>query len=146
MSRITVKSAPAQQGKDLFFGEEKCNFCHRNAGASAEIASSKDPGEPVITGNANFNTGVEDIPDHPARVVGFLPRDGGFGQTANVDGKGGFGDGTFNTPPLVEAADTGPFFHNNARSTIEEAVAFFGTDAFNESDANCSRLSSRKDG
>ena len=38
------------------------------------------------------------------------------------DGFGIPGDGTFNTPPLVEAADTGPFFHNNSVSTIEGAV------------------------
>jgi hypothetical protein len=34
------------------------------------------------------------------------------------DGLGRPGDGTFNTPPLVEAADTGPFFHNNSIETI----------------------------
>jgi hypothetical protein len=45
------------------------------------------------------------------------------------------GDGTFNTPPVVEAADTPPFFHNNARATIEEAVAFYNSDAFNTSPA-----------
>ncbi len=53
-----------------------------------------------------------------------MPRDDGFGIP---------GDGTFNTPPLVEAADTGPFFHNNARATIEQAVAFYNSDAFNNS-------------
>jgi len=39
----------------------------------------------------------------------------------------------FNTQPLVEAADTPPFFHNNAVSTIEMAVEFYNTDAFNQS-------------
>jgi hypothetical protein len=39
----------------------------------------------------------------------------------------------FNTPPLVEAADTGPFFHNNALGTIEAAVSFYNDPAFNES-------------
>jgi hypothetical protein len=33
----------------------------------------------------------------------------------------------------VEAADTGPFFHNNAVETIEGAVAFYNGDAFNKS-------------
>jgi len=51
------------------------------------------------------------------------------------DGFGTPGDGTFNTPPLVEAADTGPFFHDNAVPTIEDAVAFYDGDAFNESPA-----------
>jgi hypothetical protein len=33
----------------------------------------------------------------------------------------------------VEAASTGPFFHNNVVNTIEEAVAFYNSDAFAES-------------
>ncbi|MBX3428158.1 MAG: hypothetical protein AB7Q23_16880 [Hyphomonadaceae bacterium] len=41
----------------------------------------------------------------------------------------------FNTLPLVEAVDTGPFFHNNALATIEEAVAFYNTPAVNNSPA-----------
>jgi cytochrome c peroxidase len=124
------RSALAEQGKQLFLGEKGCSFCHSNAGASASI-----PLQPpvTLTGNLNFTTGVEDIPNHPA---GFLPRDGGFGRNSqDPKGTGPFGDGTFNTPPLVEAADTGPFFHNNAVNTIEEAVAFYGTDEFNKSPA-----------
>jgi hypothetical protein len=35
----------------------------------------------------------------------------------------------------VEAADTGPFFHDNAVPTIEAAVAFYDGDSFNESPA-----------
>jgi hypothetical protein len=34
---------------------------------------------------------------------------------------------------VVEAADTGPFFHNNAVNTIEDAVAFYTSPAFNNS-------------
>ena len=55
-----------------------------------------------------------------------MPPDDGFGTP---------GDGTFNTPSLVESADTGPFFHNNAVETIEGAVAFYNGDAFNNSPA-----------
>jgi hypothetical protein len=70
-----------------------------------------------------------------------FPHDGGFG-TIGGSVSGPFGDGTFNTPPLVEAADTGPFFHtatsivgapahNTATATtIEEAIAFYTTLAF----------------
>jgi cytochrome c peroxidase len=36
-------------------------------------------------------------------------------------------------PSLVEAADTAPFFHNNSVDTIEGAVGFYNTDAFNNS-------------
>jgi hypothetical protein len=45
------------------------------------------------------------------------------------------GDGTFNAPPLVEAAVTGLFFHNNAIETIEGSVAFYDGEAFNNSPA-----------
>ncbi|MDX1488186.1 MAG: hypothetical protein R3268_08305, partial [Acidiferrobacterales bacterium] len=72
-------------------------------------------------------TGVENLPDQPADLTGELvPPDDGLGTP---------GDGTFNTPPLVEAADTGPFFHNNAIETIEGAVAFYNGEAFNNSPA-----------
>jgi hypothetical protein len=91
-----------------------------NAGATANFGNAN-------LGNANFNTGVEDLPDQPARLTGErVPRDDGFGTP---------GDGTFNTPPLVEAADTGPFFHNNAIETIEGAVAFYDGESFNDSPA-----------
>jgi hypothetical protein len=106
----------AKRGQEIFLndGLGKCNICHRNAGANRADAN-----------NANFNTGVEDLPDQPARLTGEkVPRDDGFGKP---------GDGTFNTPPLVEAADTGPFFHNNAIETIEGAVAFYNGQAFNNS-------------
>ena len=98
----------------------KCNLCHRNAGANASLAG-------VDLGNASFNTGVEDLPDQPAQLTGEnVPRDDGFGTP---------GDSTFNVPPLVEAADTGPFFHNNSVETIEAAVGFYDGDAFNQSPA-----------
>jgi ADP-ribosylglycohydrolase len=39
-----------------------------------------------------------------------------------------------NVPPLVEAADSGPFFHDNSAETFEEAVAFYTTDTFSSDD------------
>lgn len=107
---------------DPTIGQGQCFQCHSNAGAS--VAGGL---------NANFETGVENLPAQPADVHDEAnnPPDGGFGQALRADG--GFGDGKFNTPPLVEAADTGPFFHNNAIETIEEAVNFYNSDAFNQS-------------
>ncbi len=116
----------------------KCQLCHANAGAN--VSFRPDPQ------NSNFNTGVEAIANQPAREllanqragkVREFPIDGGFGTTpegmfdslkANPDGS--FGNGTFNTPSLIEAADTPPFFHNNSINTIEEAVNFYNSDAF----------------
>jgi hypothetical protein len=40
---------------------------------------------------------------------------------------------TMNTPPLIEAADTPPFFHNNSAATLEDAVAFYTSDTFHAS-------------
>jgi hypothetical protein len=39
-----------------------------------------------------------------------------------------------NTAALVEAADTGPFFHNNSAKTIEDAVRFYTTPTFSGDD------------
>lgn len=115
---LALKGAVARRGQEIFLDDAlgKCNRCHANAGASAGFGN---------LGNANFDTGVENLPDQPARLSGdTVPRDDGLGTP---------GDGTFNTPPLVEAADTGPFFHNNAVETLEGAVAFYDGAAFNAS-------------
>jgi cytochrome c peroxidase len=120
----------ARLGQEIYLDDAlgKCNLCHANAGATA--AFSHFP----LGVNENFSTGVENLPHHPARqVYPNMPRDGGFGLTPNGDRLGGFGNGTFNTPPLIEAAATGPFFHNNAIHTIEDAVNFYNSEAFNTS-------------
>ncbi len=119
---LPLKGVVPTRGQEIFLdnGLGKCNLCHANAGASANFGAG-------TLGNANFSTGVENLPDQPADLSGVRnPPDDGLGRP---------GDGTFNTPPLVEAADTGPFFHNNAIETIEGAVAFYNGDAFNNSPA-----------
>jgi hypothetical protein len=111
-----------------------------------------DPGTGAATGNSNFDTGIEDQPFRPFTLLvpaQKAPPDGGFGRDPVFrDGKFlGFGNGaanapatppdlnkrTFNTPVLVEAADTGPFFHDNSITTIEGAVGFYNSDSFNNS-------------
>jgi hypothetical protein len=117
---LALLGTVAKRGQEIFLDNRlgKCNLCHVNAGATANFGNAN-------IGNANFNTGVENLPDQPARLTGErVPADDGLGRP---------GDGTFNTPPLVEAADTGPFFHNNAVETIEGAVAFYNGQAFNNS-------------
>jgi hypothetical protein len=106
-------------------GAGKCFFCHFNAGASDFFFPEQ---------NANFNTNVEQLPSQPADLVVPAqknPADGGFGIGPPPAGVFGLGDGTFNTPQLVEAADTGPFFHSNVVNTIEEAVNFYNSSQFN---------------
>jgi len=130
LQTLRLRGALPRRGKDLFLAVDtvggttsagKCVLCHNNAGATLAAI----PGA-----NFNFNTGVENVEGRPPD----LPPDGGFGR-AHQDGVPGFGNGTFNTPPLVEAADTGPFFHNNSVATLEEAVAFYESEAFENSPA-----------
>jgi cytochrome c553 len=122
---LALTDPRAVSGQMLFLDSavSRCNVCHFNAGANADPAIFGEG-----AGNLNFDTGVEDLPDLPGDLLGdpTPPDDDGL----NIPG-----DGTFNTPPLVEAADTSPFFHNNARATIEEAVAFYNSEAFNNSPA-----------
>ena len=46
-----------------------------------------------------------------------------------------FGDGSFTTPSVLEAADTAPYFHDNSALTLEEAIAHYTTDKFEASTA-----------
>jgi hypothetical protein len=119
---LPIKDPVARQGQIIFndIKTGKCFVCHFNAGANANPAFFGEG-----AGNLNFNTGVEELPDQPADLTEELnPPDDGLGTP---------GDGTFNTPPLTEAAETGPFFHNNSVQTIEAAVAFYDGNSFNES-------------
>lgn len=43
----------------------------------------------------------------------------------------GYGDGTFSTPPLIEAADTAPFFHDHSAATLEDAIRHYTSPEFN---------------
>ncbi len=110
-------------GGDVTIGAGKCNTCHANAGADIDFGDQA---------NHNYDAGIEDL-THPARAVHDFPGDGGLGTTLNSEGT--YGDGTFNTPPLVEAADTPPFFHDNVIDNLEDAVAFFSGPEFNASPA-----------
>jgi hypothetical protein len=136
LSVLQLKGAIPKRGQAIFLnggsvvgqsdeGAGKCFFCHLNAGASDFFFPGK---------NANFNTNVEQLPDQPADLIQPPqpnPPDGGFGQGTPPPGVFGIGNGSFNTPVLVESADTGPFFHNNAIETIEGAVDFYNSEAFN---------------
>jgi hypothetical protein len=122
---LKLKSVVALRGQQIFTDPKKgkCFICHFNVGANA----NPDFFGPNA-GNLNFNTGVEDLADKPTDLSKDVrtPRDDGFGTP---------GDGTFNVPPLVEAASTAPFFHNNAVPTIETAVGFYDGESFNNSPA-----------
>lgn len=122
LRQVNLADAEANEGRLAYLDPQRgrCNFCHANGGANSELTGR----------NANFDTGTRSAPTFA------LPFDGGFGgqglSQPNIDALdlglplNGFGDGTFNTPPVIEAVDTPPFFHTNAfGNTIEAAVAFY---------------------
>ena len=139
---LTFRDTFVESGKGLFNqapsvqGTRSCAACHNNAGANNSAGD-----------NRQFATGVAEHPNAPACRRAGVPGDGGFGLThptlppeekiACANGRTVavrlLGDRTFNTPSLIEAADTPPFFHSNIVETIEEAVEFYTTDTFNNS-------------
>ncbi|MGH9752180.1 MAG: hypothetical protein ACREA2_05295 [Blastocatellia bacterium] len=151
---LSLKSEVAARGQVIFnavgavpllgipgsnAGAGKCFFCHNEAGGGDGIEARFFGVPTALTTNLNFNTGVENQPSRPQNLVTpaqLIPRDGGFGSTPNGDGQGGRGDGTFNVPVLVEAADTPPFFHDNSVGTIEGAVEFYNSTQFANSPAS----------
>jgi hypothetical protein len=116
---LSLNSPLASAGQNIFINgnptsRNTCSACHFNAGAN--FINS--------TLNGNVDTNAEDFPLQPGKLIDpTIPRDGGFGTGPSPNG--GFGDDTFNTAPVVEAADTGPFFHNNLINTVEGAVDFY---------------------
>jgi hypothetical protein len=146
LQQVNIFDAEANEGRRAFLDPERgrCNVCHQNAGANF-----------IDTGrNRNFDTGVN-RGFSPLTNGRFGPdddvlEDGGFGgkglANPNFDGSGigfpnAFGNGTFSPPPLIEAADTPPFFHNNFRPredqpvTLEQAVSFYASAPFGFSPA-----------
>ena len=80
---LPLKGIVAARGQEIFLDNTlgKCNACHFNAGAN---------GNPAIfgpnAGNLNFNTGVENLPDQPARLSGEpVPPDDTDPQRQRVD-------------------------------------------------------------
>ena len=129
LDKLDFADERVAKGESLFL-TVGCNSCHNQAGAN----HVQRPEE-----NLNFDTGVEDEP-HPARNQ-FpnepFPPDGGFGTEPAPPpppwegiAPPRFGNDTFNTTVLVEAADTGPFFHNNLDATLEDAITFYTSDFF----------------
>ena len=140
LANVSFALQTAQEGKARFLdpAQGRCGVCHGNAGSNF-----------VKSGlNRNFNNGISGSQTLGRLVDYFGPgedlilADGGFGgadlMTPNVDPSGigfsnAFGDGNFNVPSLVEAADTAPFFHNNAEvgsvflTTMGRILFFYGT-------------------
>ncbi len=144
LGHVTFNDPFADPGVDVFTDplRGRCNECHRNAGG--ESASGK---------NTNFKNGIEIFSDDTLNrptFAGVALRDGGFGgqslplpNAAVLDSSpelNGFGDESFNTPSLIEVADTGPFFHHNSSGDqdnpaagLPAAIGFYRDVAFTNS-------------
>ena len=139
LNSVRINDAEADDGRQAFLDPQRgrCNVCHANAGANFIDTRL----------NRNFNTGLTRVGGNLDQGLtmgtqdGHVFTDGGFGSTTPIDAIGigfdnAFGDASFSVPPLIEAADTGPFFHNNARGPeIEDAVAFYASTPFGLSPA-----------
>lgn len=140
LAKMHFNSAVVEKGKALFNndfdeGTGKCRGCHINAGANS----------PVSLLNGNRNNGIENQDLNPARLVApEIAYDGGFNDKTKPElilhtdcgpqkNATCYGDGRFNISSLIEAADTPPYFHNNSVATLEEAIAFYNSVAFNTS-------------
>jgi cytochrome c peroxidase len=141
---VSLTDAGAAAGRVAYMDpfQGRCNECHFNGGANI----------PQTGKNKNFDTGVTEAPTSSSQLaIGFM-FDGGFGgknspvftHTTVTGQPDAFGDGTFSTPPVIEAADTGPFFHTHAfgalggptpdpTAQIEQAVTFYATTLFGNS-------------
>jgi cytochrome c peroxidase len=134
VSALTMRGAIAERGRELFLQETtangsvpaaRCHSCHSNGGANVSPLFLSSNGLPPGAFNFNLDIGVQNIDEQLATLVDAAhnPPDQGLGIAPHPSG--GFGNGTFNVPPLIEAADTGPFFHNNAILTLEGVLAFY---------------------
>lgn len=111
LTAARMSDPAAERGRLMMFDFDpvNCGRCHGNAGANRAR-----PGEEHLL-NQSKDTGVDAL-----RVLG-LPHD---------DGRGSPGDEQFSPPPIIEAADTAPFFHVNTIADLEGAIRFYTTPTF----------------
>ena len=122
---IQLTNEKAERGRLNYLGEGlangiPCNACHFNGGANTDPNFDFPPGisPPAFeSSNRSFAPRVEELLDQPGDVLfgGVMPFDDGFGHATNL----------FNVPTVIEAADTGPFFHANQVDTLEGMIAFY---------------------
>jgi hypothetical protein len=134
LASIGFSDPGAELGRQRFL-TVGCAGCHGNAGANFTVDIN---GVPTAI-NFSQATGVESA--RSSALAGF-PADGGDFFFPGQTPPNPMGNNLFNAAPLVEAADTGPFFHTDTQvvgavaentasaQTIEQAVAFYTSPAF----------------
>jgi hypothetical protein len=141
LEQVRIFDAEADDGRLAFMDPNRgrCNACHLNAGANF-IDSGK---------NRNLDNGIRFAGSANNLTLGTFGEiriaDAGFGgaelAAPNIDTNGigfanGFGNATFSPPPLIEAPDTAPFFHNAFKAfsqppdDIDGAIRFYSLTPF----------------
>lgn len=134
INQVNMFDAAANEGRRAFIdpARGRCNECHANAGANSLPSGL----------NRNFDTRTRLVNTFSSAPAVF---DGGFGgqglaqpnfDAVNAGFLNSYGDGTFSTPPLIEAADTGPFFHTNTFTNMEGVAGFYRNFPFSGSPAD----------
>ena len=125
---IVMTDERVDMGRRNYMGEDvsgplTCNACHFNGGANTDpnfdFASTGVSPAAFESTNRSFAPRAEELINQAGDIVfgGEQPFDDGFGHATNL----------FNVPPVIEAADTGPFFHANQIDTVEAMVSFYAT-------------------
>lgn len=136
LTQVSLADSGAERGRTSYLEgpARRCNTCHSNAGAN-NIVTLLDTGE-TFPANFTFTTNVE-LTRHRVLNERRIPLDGGFGSEPldiNQDGIPDlFGRLAFNAQSLIEAADTGPFFHTHSMNSIEDAIRFYTGSVFGTS-------------
>ncbi len=143
IAALQFRDPGVRRGVETFTIEGICNFCHINGGGTTLVVAAPP-------GTVFLGTGVEALEQHSLDGTGLIrPVDGGFGT--RPDGgfgeleplaQGGFGNGRFNVPSLIEFADTLPAFHSHLTAnpgsglanSVEGAIEFYNTQEFVDSD------------
>jgi hypothetical protein len=141
LEQVRIFDPEGETGRQAFMDPNRgrCNVCHLNAGANFQ-----DSGK-----NRNLDNGIRFAGSANPLTLGsfgdILIADAGFGgqelAAPNIDTNGigfpnGFGDATFSPPPLIEAADTPPFFHNAFKAfsqppdDLDGAIRFYSLNSF----------------
>src|SRR5947209_705711 len=99
-----VVTAAQQRGRDAFFGQAKCSFCH-----SGTVLSDFVPFNTGVVNQTINSAAVDNLPCEPASPCGSR---------------------AFTTRQLFNIANLSPFFHDGSAATLRDVLAFYNSSFF----------------